>query len=488
MLFIFRIYILVLLHLLKKITMSKHIISLFLSISFFTVFAQKWDLETCISYALEHNIQIKQQDLNTKISENTGKQAKLGLLPNLNMNANRGYSFGRAVDPYTNRFTENDAVNDNFGISSSFTIFSGLQKINTIKQTKLDLMASQQDLEKIKNDISLNVASAYLTILFDKELLKIAKDQADITKKQVERTKNIVEVGNAARGDLLQLEAQYSNEQLNVVNAQNRLDIDRLNLIQLLELDSVTNFEIEEPNTDNFTYKQLPELDEVIAQAQKLPEIKAAEYRLMSAQKALQIKQGARYPTLTLSLGYNTGYSDQRKIIDQSTPYTYIGGYTESLENVYLYSMQNTYKSKPMADQLNDNRSASIGINLSIPIFNNWQVNTSISNAKISVMNQEYALKLQKNNLQKAIQQKYTEAIAARTKYFATKKTVDAYTESFKYTEEKFNVGLLNSVDYNLEKNKLIKAKSDLLQAKYEFIFKIKILDFYLGKKLSLKE
>jgi len=447
----------------------------------------QWDLETCISYALEHNIQVKQQDLNTKISENTNKQAKIALLPNLNFNANRAYSFGRKVDPYTNRFTDQKALNDNYGVSSSITIFSGFQKINAIKQTKLDLLASLQDLEKIKNDISLNVASAYLTILFDKELLKIAEEQAEITKKQVQRTQNLVDVGNSAKGDLLQLESQYANEQLNIVNAKNRLDIDKLSLIQLLELDSVAGFDIEEPNTDSFTYEQLPELDEVITKAQELPEIKAAEYRLQSAQKALAIKKGSRYPVLNLSLGYNTGYSDQRQIIDQSNPYYYIGGMTESGEAVYLMSMQNTYKTKPFSDQLNDNRNASIGINLSIPIFNNWQANTSISNAKISVLNQEYSLKLQKNNLTKAIQQKYTEAIAARTKYMATKKTVEAAQESFKYTEEKFNVGMMSSVDYNIEKNKLIKAKSDLLQAKYEFIFKIKILDFYLGKKLSLK-
>ena len=450
------------------------------------IFSQSWDLEKCITYALDHNIQVKQQELNTQISENTNKQTKMGLLPNLNANLNRSYSFGRSVDPFTNEFNQTNAQNDNYGINSSVTLFNGFQKINTIKQTKLDMLASLQDLEKIKNDISLNVASSFLTILFNQELLKIAQDQAAVTQKQVERTRILVQAGSLAKGDLLQLESQYASEELNIVTSQNQLDLSILTLTQLLELDSVNNFEITKPNTESFTYTKLPVIEEVINNSQNLPQIKSAEYRLSSAEKSLSIKKGMRSPSLSLSMGYNTGYSDQRQIIDQTTMTTYQSGYTENMVPVYSIQPINTYITKPFADQFSDNRSTSIGLQLSIPIFNNWQVNTSVSNARISVLNSRYSLELEKNNLEKQIKQQYTEAIAANKKYTATKKALESNKESFKYIQEKFDVGLVNSVDFNLQKNKLIKAESDLLQAKYDYIFKLKILDFYMGKPLTL--
>lgn len=448
--------------------------------------SQTWDLEECINYALEHNIQVKQQELNTQVSENSNKQTRMDLLPNLNANLSRSYSFGRSVDPYTNQFNQANAVNDNYGINSSVTLFNGFQKLNSIKQTKLDMLASLQDLEKIKNDISLNVASSFLTILFNQELLKIAQDQTDVTEKQVERTRSLVEAGSLAKGDLLQLESQYASEELNIINAQNQLDISYLTLTQLLELDSVENFNITKPNTDNITYSPLPIVSEVITLSENLPQIKSAEYRLSSSEKSLSIKKGMRSPSLSLSLGYNTGYSDQRQVIDQTSMGSYESGYTAAMVPVYTYQPTNTYITKPFNDQIDDNRSASLGFQLAIPIFNNWQVNTSISNAKISVLNSRYSLELEKNNLEKEIKQQYTEAIAAKKKYTATEKALEANKEAFKYTKEKFDVGLENSVDFNIQKNKLIKAESDLLQAKYDYIFKLKILDFYMGKPLTL--
>ncbi len=464
----------------------RYFFSILIIITTTQLFSQSWDLETCIIYALEHNIQVKQQELNTQITENTNKQSKISVLPNLNANLNRSYSFGRSVDPFTNEFNQTNAVNDNYGINSSVTLFNGFQKINSIKQTKLDMLASLQDLEKIKNDISLNVASSFLTILFNEELLKIAEDQAAVTKTQVKRTNSLVEAGSLAKGDLLQLESQYASEELNIINAQNQLDISLLTLIQLLELDSVNNFNIVKPNTNDFTYIPLPVIDEVITLSENLPQIKSAEYRLSSAEKSLSIKKGMRSPSLSLSLGYNTGYSDQRQVVDQTTMSPYISGRTANGVDVYSVQPINTYITKPFSDQIDDNRSASVGFALAIPIFNNWQVNTSINNAKISVLNSKYSLELEKNNLEKEIKQQYTEALAAKKKYNATQKALVANKEAFKYTQEKFDVGLVNSVDFNIQKNKLIKAESDLLQAKYDYIFKLKILDFYMGKPLTL--
>ena len=464
-------------------------IFLFLLVIFsVNIFAQEsWTLEQCINYAIENNIQVKQQALNTQVSENTLKQSRLDLIPNLNANLGRNYSFGRAVDPYTNEFNYENTYNDNYGISSSVALFKGFQKLNAIKQKKLDLQASIQDLEKVKNDISINVSTSYLNILFNLELLKIATDQAEVTEKQVDRTQTLVEVGSLAQGDLFDIQAQLANEELNIINSQNQLDVSYLNLKQLLNLDTIPNFQISIPNTDSFVDEPLPVFEDVVNQSQNLPEIKAAEYRLNSAERSLEIYRGMRYPTLNLSLSYNSGYSGNRKVIDGSpTMSAYQSGYTQSGEPVYTYQPVYAYSTKPFGDQLKDNASTTLGFQLSIPIFNNWQVNTSVSNAKITVLNTRYSLDLAKQNLVKDIQQRYTEAIAALKKYDATNYAVKSMEESFKYTEEKYNNGLVNTVDYNIAKNKLISNQSDLLQAKYEYIFKIKILDFYMGKQITL--
>ena len=448
---------------------------------------QTWTLEQCVDYAIENNIQVKQKALNTEMTENNLKQSRLNLLPNLNGNIGRNYSFGRAVDPYTNEFNYENTYNDNYGISSNLTLFNGFQKLNTIKQNKLNLDADLQDLEKIKNDISLNVATAYLNILFNEELLKIAKDQAAVTKKQAERTKILVDAGSLAMGDLYDIQSQLANEELNIINSQNQLDLSYLDIQQLLNLDSVADFKIAIPNTESFTETPLPVFEEVLTQSQNLPEIKSAEYRLNSAEQSLDIYRGMRYPTLNLTLSYNSGYSGNRKVADGNpTMIAYQSGFTQSGETVYSYQPQYTYSTKPFSDQINDNASANLGLQLSIPIFNNWQVNTGINNARITVLNTKYSLELAKQNLTKDVQQRYTEAVAALKKYHATDFTLKAMEESFKYTEEKYNNGLVNTVDYNISKNKLISTKSDLLKAKYEYIFKIKILDFYMGKKITL--
>lgn len=452
------------------------------------IFAQEsWTLEQCINYAIENNIQVKQQALNTQVSENNLKRSRLDLVPNLNGNIGRNYSFGRAVDPYTNEFNYENTYNDNYGISSSVALFKGFQKLNTIKQNKLDLMASVEDLEKVKNDISINVATSYLNILFNVELLKIATDQAGVTEKQVDRTQTLVDAGSLAQGDLYDIQSQLANEELNIINAQNQLDVSYLDLKQLLNLDTIPNFQISIPNTDGFVEEPLPVFEEVITQSQNLPEIKAAEYRLSSAERSLEIYRGMRYPTLNLSLSYNSGYSGNRKVADGNpTMSAYQSGYTQSGESVYTYQPIYAYSTKPFGDQLKDNSSTNLGFQLNIPIFNNWQVNTSVSNAKISVLNTKYSLDLAKQNLEKDIQQRYTEAIAALKKYEATNFALKSMEESFKYTEEKYNNGLVNTVDYNIAKNKLISTQSNLLQAKYEYVFKIKILDFYMGKQITL--
>lgn len=425
---------------------------------------EKWSLDECITYALSHNIQIKQQELNTKVQENNLLQSKIDLAPSVNASANRNFSFGRYADPTTNVFIEQNSISDNYGLNSQVTLFNGFQKINTIKRNQLDLNAKIADLEKFKNDISLNIASSYLNVLFNIELLETALDQLEITKQQEDRTEKLVNAGSLAKGDLLEIKAQKSNEELQIVNSENQLAISKLNLKQMLELDTLKQFDIVRPNV-NIQDVDLPlNVDEVFDYASNnLPQVMSAEYRLESYKKSLAIAKGARSPQLTLGGGFSTTYSDARG--------SRLGG---------------SFTAFKYADQIKDNRSTYFALSLNIPIFNGWRVNTSINNSRIGVQNARYSLDWEKKILYKEIQQKYLDAIAAKKKYVATESTLTSTQEFFKYTQQKFDVGMVNTLDYNLAKNRVTKSKSDLLQAKYEYIFAVKILDFYQGKNISI--
>jgi outer membrane protein len=469
------------------------VIRCFLTIIFtcflFTVYSQdKWSLERCINYALENNIQVKQQELDTRMRENTLLQSKLDLLPSVNGSYGQSYSSGRALDQTTYEFQENQTiVSGNLNANASLSLFNGLQKIQSIRENRLNLMASLKDLEKFKNDISLNIAASYLQIILNTELLNAARNQSDITLQQVARTEKLVNAGSLPKANLLEIQAQAAAEELQVVNARNQLDIAYLNLTQLLELESVTGFEIEIPEIE------IPEDEEVLGDVDEifnislgiLPQIRSAEYKLQSARAGLNVARGGRSPQISLSGFYYTSYSDARQRTTMNYEPTVIGQ-TAGGEVVTGLMPVASYNDYPVGDQLNDNVYKSLSLNISVPIFNGWYVNNAISNAKISILNQQYHLQYSRNLLYKEIQQAYADAKAALKKYKASEKALLAMEESFSYTKQRFEVGLVNTVDYNAAKNQLANTRSDLLQSKYGYIFKIKILDFYQGKQISL--
>jgi len=453
---------------------------------------KKWSLEECISYAIKNNIQVKQQELNAEFNQNTLFQSRINALPTLNGAASHSYSFGRALDESTYRFTKDTTIqSNNFYISSSFTLFNGLQTQNTIRQNKYNLLVAQKDVEKIKNDISLSISLAYLQILLNKELLEVSKNQLDITKQQIKRTSQLVEAGSLARGSLLEIQAQAASEELSVVNAENYLDISYLNLTQLLELETVSDFTILVPELpvpgEDFLIEQV---NLIYNDAENvLPQIKSAEYSLKSSEIGLDIARGSRSPRISLQGTYSTRYSNIRQRLSISDEeFTFPIGFVDATgQSVVSFPQRITQMGNyPFRDQFKDNLTYGLALNLSIPIFNGWQTNTAISNSKLTVLNSRYQLQYTKNLLYKEIQQSYADAVAALKKYRATEKAVSFMEESFRYTEQKFNVGLVNSVDYNTSKNQLTRTQSDLLQAKYEFIFKTKVLEFYRGNPLTL--
>mgnify|MGYP006286037277 FL=1 len=467
----------------------------FLFICFIMLFisqlnAQKnWTLQECIEYAHEHNIQVKQQKLSTEINETTLKESKLDALPSLNAGASHNFSYGRALDETTYEYTENQEVqSSNFSVNSSVTLFQGFQKWNRIKQNKFLLQSELANLEQLKNDISLNVASAYLQILFNKELVEVSQNQLEITRQQIERTEKLVEAGSLARGSLLEIKSQAANEELNLVNAQNQLETSFLNLTQLLELDSIGNFDIVRPDFSEID-KDLPlkPVDSIFSVAAGvLPRVESAKYNLEAKEKALDVAKGGLSPSLSLGFAYGSRYSSIRDKLTGYEEGTVPIGETVSGEEVIATQRFPTYSDYPFSDQIQDNANTSIRLSLSIPIFNGLKANYAVDNARVSKLNAEYSLESTKNNLYKDIQSARSDALSAWKKYEAAKKTVQSMEESFKYTKQKFEVGLVNSVEYNTAKNNLTKAKSDLLQAKYEYIFKTRILDFYQGKQLEI--
>ncbi len=479
--------------------MRKLTLSLLFAISFMALHAQeKWSLEKCVDHALSNNIQIKQRSLAIESSDADILQNKLIMLPDLNGFANHGYNFGKSVDRFTNQFASERVQTNNFNLSSSVTLFGGFQKVNQLRQNKLNLQASRYDLDKFMDDISLTIATSYLQILFYQELLKNAQRQLDITMQQVDRMKKMVDAGAAAQGDFFNLDAQRAAEEFSVVDAQNNLDLAYLTLTQLLDLPSTENFAIEVPE---LTVQGKPVLvanaDEIFLFAtQNQPNIKSSELKLQSADLNISRARGAMMPSLSLNGSWGTGYSGASKIPESTiaTPFSdlpLIGVSKDANGNrvydVYGYSSSTAFKTKSWNDQIKDNNNKSFSFNLSIPIFNGWQGRTAVTKAKISVKNAEYDLDLNKLNLRKTIQQSYADALAAMKKYNSATIKVDASKESFKYSDDRFTVGLLNSVDYNNSKKDLEKAESDLLQAKFDYIFKATVLDFYMGKPLTLK-
>ncbi len=460
-----------------------------LMLSLGTNYAQKiWTLEECIQYAHQNNLQIKRQELTARISKNNFNLSKFEVLPNLNIGGSRNMNFGRSVDPFTNEFITENTQADNYYAQSGLNLFNGLQTYNAIQAYKYQFLQNSEEVSKAKNDITLQIALAYLQILFNKELMEVAISQYDVTLLQIEKTKKMVEVGNIAVGELYKMEAQAASENLIVTNAKNSLKLAYLDLTQLLDLDSAEGFDIVVPvGLEINVNDELEDVSTIYHTATGfLPQIKSAEYQLKGNERYLAIQQGKRSPQISLRGTYYTGYSDARSKIDINSisdrTVGYVGG--DLNQPVTLPSLGTT--DYPYTEQIKDNAYKSLSLSISIPIFNNRQTETNISNAKISVMDSKLELDQTKQVLYKEIQQAHADAVAALEKYKSGIEAVKSNEEAFNYTQQKFDVGLINYVDYNISKNELLKANSELLQAKYEYIFKIKILDFYMGKQIML--
>jgi len=454
----------------------------------------EWTLEQCINYAWGHNISIKQAELNRETQKNNYTASKANLLPTVNGVASNTYDYGRTIDQFTNTFANTEILSDNFYLSANFTIFGGLQNLNTIKQNQTAYEASGYDLQANKNTLALNIASGYLQVLLDQELLLEAKNQNEVTAQQVEKTQKMVDAGSLAKGNLYDVQAQEANDEVNVVNAENQLSIAILSLAQQLDIDSVQLFKIARPEISIPDNPMINNPDLIYSEAlTNQPDIKSAQLKWESATSAQKVAAGALYPKLMLAATIGTGYSS-----GDLAPIPSFNGYapagyagltsTPDASSVPVWFPNETfnYQLIPFKTQLNDNFNKTIGFQLNIPIFNGLHTNMAYKNAKLNSLNAYYSYETTELNLKKNVQQAYTDALGALKKYYATQKSVESFTEAYNYTRVKFDAGIATALDYNTAKTNLAKAESDMLQAKYTYVFKLKVLDYYEGKPMKL--
>lgn len=427
---------------------------------------KKWSLEECINYAYENNLQIKRQELNVDYNKNNYSQSKFSTLPNLNGQWNHSFSSGKTIDNSKEipRYVNESYWSGSMGVNSNLNVFAGLTILNDIKQKKYKFLQSQSDLEKTKNDIAMNLTLGYLNILFAKEQVDVAKNKLDVTSLQAERTRKLMEVGNVAQGEYFAIKAQESNDKLTLVNQLNVLEIAYLDMTQYLDLDSAEGFDIVIPENLEVELLTPPQSVEIIygKALDNMPQIRSAEFELKSAEKDLAKAWGQVSPSIGINGGLYSYYS------------------------ALATDVLNPTADYPYTTQLKDYFNKQVGIGITVPLFNRLQVKNSISNAKLGVMNTQLMLDQAKLDLYKEIQQAHADARAAMEEYNSSLEAVKSNQEAFKYAQQKLEVGLMNSVDFNVTKNNLITAESAMIQAKYKYIFRLKILDFYMGNPIVL--
>jgi outer membrane protein len=427
---------------------------------------ETWSLQRCLDHARVNNIQLKQSLINKQSAEYGRTQALAVMFPDLNANAGGNINFGRSIDPGTNSFVNEQVNANNFGIGSSVTLFNGLRLLNSFKQAQIDVLAATYDVEGLANDISMNIASAFLQVMFNEELVIVSSEQLASTKEQVNRTRKLVDAGALPMGNQLDVESQLAAQELRLINAENALQTSLVALQQLLNLQMESPFRIERPALD-LPVNDLSALGVQAIYEKSLnnwPQIKAQETKLESARRGERIAFAGYTPSLRANANASTFYSSAFRDFNSTT---------FEFEDV-------SYK-----DQMDRNLSQSISLSLTIPIFNGLQARTAMKRSRLSTINAELQLQDTRNQLYRSVQQAHNDALAANRQYEAGLKNVTASERAYAYAEQRHAVGAINDLDLNISRNNLAIAQSDLLRAKYEYIFRTKILDFYQGIPLA---
>ena len=419
---------------------------------------QQWSLRQCIDYAVEHNIQVKQREVSRMQRELDVNTAKNSRLPDLSASASESFSFGRGLTAQ-NTYSNTNTSSTSFNLSSSVPLFTGYRIPRTLEMQKLNLEAATADLEKAKNDIRMQVAQAYVQILYNLELCEVANRQIEIDSMHVHRLTEMMKNGKASGTEVAQQEASLAQSRLTATQADNDYRLSLLSLTQLLELPSPEGFTISrEVNQELWNeVHTLPSPDVIYQEALIIkPEIQAEQSRLASSAKNIDIAKSAKLPSLSLSGGLGTNYYK-----------------TSGLPGDKFFK------------QLNNNFSQFLGLSLNVPIFNRFETRNNIKNAQLSQYNQQLQLDNVKKNLYKEIQQAYYNAVTSEAKYQSSEQAKRSQEEAFRLMSAKYEYGKANITEFNEAKNNLMKAESDLARAKYEYLYQNALIDFYRGKDLS---
>ncbi|MFM8349347.1 MAG: TolC family protein [Bacteroidota bacterium] len=477
--------------------MPRHLIVLLITVTFLQTEAQSvrmLTLQECIDIALQNNLQVKQGYFNLKSAEISLRQSRMSLLPTVNLGSSLGKNFGRAINPVTNAFINRNSNTLNFQGATSLTLFSGFRLANTLRQSSREFEAGNQDLVKARNDVTLNVVSLYTSVIFNKELLDNARFQLQSAREQLSRIEKQVAAGALPMSNELNQEAQVATAEVNMINQENALNLSLLQLKQAMQIPGGEQLDVVVPeiSPEDLVLENTPEQIFSIA-AQTMPEIKSAMLRVESAELALRAARGGFSPRLTFNAIAQTNYASisntQRTMIDGfevgTTPVGVVGG-----TNQPVFGYQPVYKvvapDYGVSEQLGDNLFKALSLQLNVPLFNGLQARSTVQRAAISKELAEISQQQQRNTLRQSIETAFNDALAASKTYAASLKQVNARNEAYRMTKQRFEIGASNYVEYRISETDLFQSRSDLARAKFNFIFRKKLLDFYQGKPITL--
>lgn len=440
-----------------------------------TTFAQgkKWTLKECINHAIQNNISIKQTELDNQNAAITKKDALGNFLPSVNASGSHSWNIGLNQNITTGLLENQTTQFTSANLNANVDIFKGLQNQNQLRKANLSLIASQYQLTKMQEDVALNVANAYLQILFNRENLKVQKEQQALDTKQLARVTELVDAGNVPKGDLLDVQATLASDNQRVIVAENALLLSKLSLAQLLQIQDFQNFDVSDEDMPTIMSTILSESpDAIIAKAKESrTELKISNANIEIAKKDVSIAKGAYLPSLSGFYGFNTraSYSDRIVGVDG-------GG------NII------TGKALPVWDQFDKNKGQNFGLSLNIPIFNGFAARNNVARAKIALERTQLAKSQQELDIERNVFTAYTDTKAAKESHEAALQIVKARELAMQYAKDRYEIGMMNIFDFNQAQNAYVAAQSEVLRTKYDYIFRIKILEFYFGIPLIEKQ
>ncbi|SDR67238.1 outer membrane protein [Formosa sp. Hel1_31_208] len=452
---------------------------------------KKWTLIECVEYALENNISVKQSELDVKSAEIDKLTATGNFLPSISASSSVNENTGLSFNPVTNNAQTTTFLSASGRINVGYTLFDGLRNIRTMQRAEISKLASQYRLDKMKDDISLFVANGYLQIILNKANLEVLKSQNEVTKEQINRTEQLVEAGSLPRGDLLEIQATDASEKQNIVNAENAVQISLISLAQLLLIKDYENFDIEDEGYDvvdlGISNKTATEI--IQAARESRSEIKIAEQNVELAEKDLQIAKGSYYPTLSAFFGYDTRFTDAtsfRQSIDPDNPFsTQQIGTVEDTGQAVVADFPNTITTEttadPFIDQLSQNDGIGYGLQLSIPIFNGFATRANVKRTKVNLERSRFQLEQAELDLESTVYQAYVDAKGSLKSYEAAQLALQSQQLAYDYAKERYDVGLTNAFDFSQSKLRYDNARIEVNRSKYDYIFKLKVLELYFG-------